>query len=192
MTAAQRLEALHHRQQHRRPWHAPPHSPDGTNTYLITAACHRHQPFLDNPDRRTEWEARLLAGFQDHARFELRGWVVGPNHYHLLASVDLEKFGTWLGREHNRSSTVWNRRDKAPGRKVWFRFADRRIRGERHYWAALNYIHGNPVKHGWVDRADKWPWSSLVDYLEQFGRTRMRNVWQEYPVGTMGEQWDEQ
>jgi REP element-mobilizing transposase RayT len=36
-------------------------------------------------------------------------------------------------------------------RKVWYSFRDRAIRDERHTYHALNYLHFNAVKHGYVE-----------------------------------------
>ena len=55
----------------------------------------------------------------------------------------------------------WNREDGIPNRKVWYRFSDRGMRSEGHFFASINYIHANPVKHGYVEKATEWPWSSL-------------------------------
>lgn len=97
----------------------------------------------------------------------MRSWVILPNHYHLLLSTDLEQFRARIGRLHNGKSTQWNREDGSPGRRVWFRFSDRHIRSEGDYYASLNYIYANPVKHGYAEEAALWPWSSVHKYLEQ-------------------------
>lgn len=79
-----------------------------------------------------------------------------------------------------------------PGRKVWYRFSDRAIRSERHLKAAINYIHANPVRHGLVDVATDWPWSSLAFYEQQYGLDVLRLWWRDYPVDDMGRGWDDE
>lgn len=39
-----------------------------------------------------------------------------------------------------------------------------------HHWATVNYLHYNPVKHGYVDRMTEWPWSSIHRYVEEEGK----------------------
>ena len=114
-----------------------------------------------------------------------------PNHYHVLIQADLDFLRPWLGRLHNGKATQWNREDETPQRKVWYRFTDRRMRGENHYYATLNYIHANPVRHGYVTNARDWPWSSLHDYVERFGRDTLARWWREYPIGDYGKGWDD-
>jgi len=182
-------ELLIERQRKSWPWHAPPHFADGENIYLLTASCFEHQALLVSDARRNEWLAALRACVADSGG-DLRGWVVLPNHYHLVAQVNLDVLASKIGRLHNGKSTQWNREDQTPGRKVWHRFADRRIRNERHYFASLNYVHANPVHHGWVEHADVWRWSSLAHYKQEVGAEALE-VWaREYPIERFGEGWD--
>ena len=41
------------------------------------------------------------------------------------------------------------------------------IRNNRDYAAHLDYIHYNPVKHGWVDQVIHWPYSSFHRCVEK-------------------------
>ena len=173
------------------PWHAPPHFDQGHDVFLISAACYRHQPVMASEERRHEWEEAVLEGTSGMPGARLDGWVVLPNHYHLLVIGDLDVLGRWIGRLHNGKATQWNREDGTPGRRVWYRFSDRAIRSERHYYATLNYIHANPAKHGHVSDAGTWPTSSLRRYFEQVGRERLVEWWMEYPVGDYGKGWDD-
>jgi putative transposase len=40
-------------------------------------------------------------------------------------------------------------------------FHDELIRDGRQRSAALSYVHGNAVKHGFVTEIPDWPWTSL-------------------------------
>jgi putative transposase len=191
MTRQERAGVLAMRKAHSRPWHAPPHFDQTRGVYLISAACYEHQAILKTGTRRCEWEQTLREGLERGGRIELRAWVVLPNHYHLLIEGDLHGFAEWIRRLHNGKATQWNREDHTPGRKVWHRFADRVIRSERHYFASLNYIHANPVKHGYATRADKWAWSSLALYLEEVGWEHLAEWWRQYPVRDYGKGWDD-
>ncbi len=62
---------------------------------------------------------------------------------------------------------------------------------ERHLWASINYVHHNPVKHGYVTRWQDWPWSSAISFLADVGTERAKEIWREYPVKDYGKNWDE-
>jgi putative transposase len=192
MTKVERARVLAARKSRGRPWHAPPHFGQAAGVYLISAACYEHRPLLTTDERRAEWEAAVLEGLvlERPGEIDIRAWVVLPNHYHLLVEGDLRVFARRVARLHNGAATRWNREDQTLGRKVWHRFSDRIIRSERHYYASLNYIHANPVKHGYVAQADAWAWSSLPCYLESVGRERLAQWWKQYLVGDYGKGWD--
>ena len=191
MTPQERADVVAGRKASGRPWHAPPHFSLGAGVYLISAACYEHRSVMATKDRRSEWESALIDGMAELESARLDGWVVLPNHYRMLVACDLRVLGRWVGRLHNGKATQWNREDGASGRKVWYGFSDRAIRSERHYYASLNYIHANAVKHGYVSSAHEWAWSSLRSYVEQIGRERLVEWWVKYPVGNYGKGWDE-
>jgi putative transposase len=112
-----------------------------------------------------------------------------PNHYHALVGVDsLDKVSSALKRLHGTTSRLWNNEDGLTGRrKVWYRFYDRCIRDEAHYYHALNYIHYNAVKHGYVGSPYDWPWCSVHRYANELGRGWLREQWVQY---SPGDEWD--
>jgi putative transposase len=54
----------------------------------------------------------------------------------------------------------------------------------------VNYIHNNPLQHGYVDKWQDWPWSSATDFIERVGRATAENIWREYPILDYGKKWD--
>jgi putative transposase len=56
---------------------------------------------------------------------------------------------------------------------------------------ARNYIHHNPVKHGYVDKWEDWLYSSAGDFVAEVGRDAVLKEWKEYPVMDMGQGWDD-
>jgi len=184
-----RKEMLVERQRKSWPWQSPPHFDDGEHVYLLTAACFEHQPFMVSDERRDEWLAAARACVCECGG-DLRGWVVLPNHYHLVAKVDLAAFTKKSARLHNGKSTQWNREDQTPGRKVWHQFSDRRIRNDSRYFASLTYVHVNPVHHGLSERSDPWRWSSLAHYRQEVGDATLGEWTREYPIERFGQGWD--
>lgn len=119
-------------------------------------------------------------------------WWVLPNHYHLLIrSDDIKKTVSELGRLHGRTYFQWNGQDGLRGRQVWHSASDRAMRNEEHFWATVNYIHHNPVKHGHVGSWWDWPYSSAVDFLEAEGTGEAARIWKDYPVLDYGKGWDD-
>ena len=92
---------------------------------------------------------------------------------------------------HGRTARQWNIEDATPGRRIWYSFSDRAIRSERHYYATVNYIHYNPVKHRWARSPYDWPESSVHWYLAHLGEQWLRDTWTSYPVRGYGRGWDD-
>lgn len=145
---------------------------------------------MSSERRRLAFQASLLKRLQD-AGLEVCAWVVLPNHYHILALVpDFDKVAGAFQHLHGSSSRQWNLEDDTIGRKVWYRYSDRAMRGERHVYTTINYLHYNPVKHGYAKRADEWVCTSIWRYLEMNGREWLAELWREYPVRDYGRAWD--
>ena len=102
-----------------------------------------------------------------------------------------ETFGKAIGLVHGRSSFYANQRDGTPGRQVWYKYVDRAIRSERHYWACLHYIIANSVKHGFAVRMDEWEWSSYHELLAEHGPAWIDDLCREFPLHGFGKGWDD-
>jgi putative transposase len=192
MTPAQRSEAVKYRRTQRRPWHSPPHwEYAGETQFLVSAACYEHKAIIgQKPERMTECENELAQVCEKHAS-ALYAWCVLPNHYHILIrTAGVKEFCHALGQMHGRTSFSWNGADNQRGRKVWFRCFDRDITSNRHFWATVNYIHHNPVRHGYTQKWQEWPWSSAAEYLERVGHARALTIWREFPILNYGAKWD--
>ena len=180
------------RQGLQRPWHSPPHFVEGPARVHLTAACYGHSSIVGvTPERMTGFSESLLHALAETGS-TVHAWCLLPNHYHLLLTVlDLKPVLAALARLHGRSSFTWNGEDDQRGRKVWCAPADRAIRSEAHFWATLNYIHHNPVKHGYTQQWQDWPWASAADYLLSVGREQALQTWKAYPILDYGSGWDD-
>lgn len=192
MTPKQRREAVEYRRLRERPWHSPPHWEfAGLHQFMISASCYEHKPVIGmTPERIAECERELLVLCSSCAT-NTYAWCILPNHYHLLIHTDrLKDFRAALGKFHGRTSFKWNGEDNRRGRQVWHNCLDRVIKSQRHFWATINYIHHNPVHHGYSKKWQDWPWSSAADFLERVGKESALKIWRDYPVWDYGKTWD--
>lgn len=74
-------------------------------------------------------------------------------------------------RARKRERGIWRRR-------YWARA----IVDERDFAAHVDYVHINPVKHGLVERASDWPWSSFARYAREGLLTSDRAAGPDDPV----------
>jgi putative transposase len=191
LTPDERQAILSQRAARGYPLHAPPHPYQLAGRFLVSAANFEHQRLMADVGRRTDFEERLLQALKA-ADIHLLAWVVLPNHYHALIEVDsLLKVAAALKLLHGRTSREWNLADGQTGqRRVWYHFSDRWIRDEDQLFRVLNYVHYNPVKHGYTPDPYEWPWTSIHNYRDAFGRDWLRERWRLYPPGDFGKGWD--
>ena len=141
--------------------------------HFITCSCYRTQALL-TPPRRDLW-LQILEETRRKYRFVVHGYVVMPEHFHLLVTepeignpsvvmkVIKERFSRQLNRRRNSAA----RRPlfEVPTAPFWQRrFYDFNVWSERKRIEKLRYIHRNPVKRGLVERPEQWKWSSFRAY----------------------------
>ncbi len=191
LTPEQRAELIRERLAKGYPAHRPPHLVRDRLFYLLTATCYEHKCQMKEESRRQQVLQRLFEAFVTKG-MEIPAWVVLPNHYHILVQItDFDALNKIFNLVHGATSRQWNLEEKATGRLVWYGYSDRAIRSERHYYTTLNYIHYNPVKHGWAKSPYDWGESSVHWYLQYYGREWLRSLWTEYPVRNYGSGWDD-
>ncbi len=94
-------------------------------------------------------------------RYKLHSWVIMPNHVHVLITpLHGNSLSSIL---HSWKSFTAKKANEILGHDGAFwqaEYFDRMIRDERHFHAAIEYIHNNPVKAGLCASPDEWPFGS--------------------------------
>ncbi len=191
MTPEERRAIVAARKARGYPLHSPPHFKGIPGVYLITAACYEHRRIFDTPTLLSMLTDEVLAAFS-RAGLVCQAWIFLPNHYHMLLELeDITCISEPLRKAHSRTATKANGMQETPGRRVWYRYSDRMIRNERHYWASVNYIHYNPIKHGYVELMSGWPWSSVHAFEDSLGIDVLESLWKAYSIKDYGKGWDD-
>ncbi len=107
--------------------------------------------------------------------FEIEAIVVLPAHLHCLWSLpagDSDYSMRWrqiksaFSRAIPAGEPVSASRLRKSERGVWQRrYWEHTIRDDNGFATRFDYIHYNPVKHGYVRRAKDWPYSSFHRYV---------------------------
>ena len=94
------------------------------------------------------------------SRYELRAWVVMPNHVHVLFQVrDVpmsELMDAWKGYTAKEANKILGRKGQIWQEGYW----DTYMRDEEHERSSKRYIESNPVKARLVASAKDWAWCS--------------------------------
>jgi len=162
--------------------HHPPHIFLDDTWYIVTAAILNHAPLLS--DRYAKALARdRLRELVPEFGLTLLAWVILDNHYHVIFKAQRgAALSRFFGRLHGSTSRQINQRDGTAGRQVWHNYWDTCIRREADLWTRFNYVHNNPVKHGYVQDLRDWEFSSYHHYKRLKGEEWLADCWRRYPV----------
>jgi putative transposase len=164
---------------HSKDWpHAPLHRLSEHGTYMVTAGTLRKEHWFRGAERLDYLESALLRIVKSNG-WRLEAWAVFSNHYHFVAHAepDAQSLRKALRELHRETAIDVNQRDGAPGRRVWHHFWDTKLTFEQSYFARMNYVHQNAVKHGLVPIASQYRWCSAAWFERTATRAQVRTVY---------------
>jgi putative transposase len=141
--------------------HSPLHVFKPNMMYMITAST-LHSAHLFRDREHLKFLQSLLFSVADKYCWKLQAWAVFSNHYHFIAQSpeDSKSLKRMIQHLHSVSAITINEHDRKEERKVWFQYWDTCLTYQKSYYARLNYVHYNPVKHGLVKVASHYPFCS--------------------------------
>ncbi len=146
--------------------------------YFFTVVTYKRQAIFDCEEVWNLLRKSLLIVKHSHP-FRIGGFVLLPDHLHVLWKLpegdsnfsvrwNLIKSGftrlykKWKPTVNQRSSSRIRKREQS----IWQRrFWEHRIRNQDDYYNHMDYIHYNPVKHGYVSSPKDWKWSTFKKYV---------------------------
>lgn len=126
-------------------------------------------------------------------------WVLMGNHFHFLVKIKSEKEireaerknnGKIMGLDKrcsqqfsnlfNAYTKAFNKKYKRTGSLFETKFRRILIGSEDQLVNTINYIHNNPVKHGFVSDSLDYPWSSFLTYMNMSSKLLMDTIVSEW------------
>lgn len=138
--------------------------------YFFTLVTHQRNPILTTPDNIVRLKGAIKKVKHNHP-FSLDAIVILPDHLHCILRLPNEDqdFSTRIrlikryfsmqidtSINHRKEKMVWQRR-----------FWEHYIRNEEDWRTHMDYIHYNPVKHGFVRTVKDWQHSSFHYCVEK-------------------------
>ena len=146
------------------------------NLHFITCSCYRRQPLLGTA-RRRDLFLKVLEQVRQKYQFVVIGYVVMPEHFHLLISEPQERTPSTVMQALKLGfarRVLHPMRRRHPNQPELFEHAPQHIWQKRFYdfniWTGrkraekLRYLHRNPVTRGLVASPELWRWSSYRAY----------------------------
>jgi REP-associated tyrosine transposase len=150
--------------------------------HFITFSCYRRRAFLGKQRARDRF-VKILDEVRKRHGFRLIGYVVMPEHVHLLVSEPRKGNPSKVLQvlKQKVSAALRNNRRKSLPGQLALGFAEDET-DEKHFWQRrfydfnvwsakklkekLEYMHANPVMRKLVAHPRDWPWSSFCHYAK--------------------------
>ncbi|SFS13262.1 putative transposase [Granulicella pectinivorans] len=134
--------------------------------HFVTFSCHKRKPYLSTPSSRNLFE-QSLEKIRIRYAFEIRGYVIMPEHVHLLMSEPPKIILGDAIKALKLSVSIQS--EQTP---FWLpRYYDFNVFTTKKRIEKLRYMHRNPVTRGLVTDPTEWPWSSYIYYATGLQRT---------------------
>ena len=152
--------------------------------HFITCSCYRRLPLFATVRAKSSF-VKILGQVRDRYGFKLAGYVVMPEHIHVLISepakgtpstvmqVLKQRVSRGLRRNPGKNAPSLQLRlpfplghDFLP--QFWQpRFYDFNVWSQKKFAEKLQYMHLNPVRRKLVAHPRDWPWSSFSFYSKR-------------------------
>jgi putative transposase len=148
------------------------------SSYFFTVVTYRRQPILCNEKIRNALHT-AIESVRTSRPFVIDAWVLLPDHLHCVWTLpdgDADFSTRWMkikravslacGEEYRRDDWVTASKLKHRESTIWQRrYWEHQIRDEEDFARHVDYIHFNPVKHGHVQYAVDWQYSTFHRYV---------------------------
>ncbi|MCG7869975.1 MAG: transposase [Candidatus Thiodiazotropha taylori] len=149
-------------------------------SYFFTVVTHKRKPLFSDDSARL-FLRDAISNVRINYPFEIDALCLLPDHLHTIWTLpdgDVNYSKRWraikgnfsrgyrkqtsrkiaptISRQNRGEVTFWQRR-----------FWEHLIRDERDYRRHFDYIHFNPVKHGYTESVSDWPWSTFHRYVQK-------------------------
>ena len=130
--------------------------------HFITFSCYRREPYFTTTASKDIFLDSLELTRKRY-NFEVLGYVVMPEHVHLLLSEPLDHEVPLSKALQSLKLSVSKRLTPKP---FWqTRYYDFNVFTHNKRVEKLKYMHRNPVTRSLVEKPEDWPWSSYCHYL---------------------------
>ena len=139
--------------------------------HFITCSCYRRLPLLGTAESRNLF-VRILDEVRTRYGFTLAGYVVMPEHIHLLVGEPVKGTPSTVMQVLKQRVSRLERVVTSGQNLAQFweqRFYDFNVWSREKIAEKLEYMHLNPMKRGLVSHPKEWAWSRYSFYANGGG-----------------------
>ena len=139
------------------------------STVFITQVVHDRKPVFSNPDH-VALLRNILHIAKEKYPFHMLGYVFLPDHFHILIKPGpgITHSQIMHSVKPNFTKAYKSALSLSEAMHFWQRrYWDHLIRDDEDFQRHLDYIHYNPVKHGYVTQPEAWADSSFCQWRQR-------------------------
>ena len=130
----------------------------GAIYHVIKRGNNRDYIFQGREDK--ESLLRYIAYAKEDGGFNLMGYVIMDNHYHLIIQTKDKLLNKIMQVVNNRFSKDYNKRHNRSDHVFGGRYKAILVLDDKYLFSLLRYIHHNPVRAKVCKKIDQYKWSS--------------------------------
>lgn len=119
-----------------------------------------NREYIFNKTEEKEYILDLIKEYRNIMGFELYGYVIMSNHYHLIIRISQAPLRDIMHRINNKFSRYFNIKYKRSGHVFENRYKGILVIDDRYLLSLLRYVHQNPVMAKMCTRVEDYQWSS--------------------------------
>jgi putative transposase len=133
------------------------------NFYHVYNRGNNHQNIFFERDNYLHF-LHLMREYLVNNGVDILAYCLMPNHYHFLVYLQDDNLSAVMHRLSVAYTKGMNKRFDRSGSLFEGRFQSIHVNDLNYLIYLARYIHLNPVKAGFVDRAEEWEFSSYAEY----------------------------
>ncbi|MDD2447949.1 MAG: transposase [Tissierellia bacterium] len=126
--------------------------------HIIQRGNNREYIFGNDHDKR--FIIDLIKEYRDKLKFDLYGYVIMSNHYHLILKLSDVPLQDIMHRINNKYSRNFNKTYNRTGHVFENRYKGILVIDDKYLLSLLRYVHQNPVLARMCKWVSDYPWSS--------------------------------
>ena len=135
----------------------------GAVYHVIQRGNNKEHILKDETDKK--YMANLLKSHKNGYQYNVLGFVMMGNHYHIIIQPLDKELGMIFQRINLNYSKYYNNKYDRSGHVFQGRYTAILVHDQRYLLGLLRYIHQNPIKANLAPRIKDYTWSSDVFHL---------------------------
>lgn len=123
-----------------------------------------NREYIFEGEKQKEYLLGLIKEYKRRMNFELYGFILMDNHYHMIVKTSEAPLQDIMHRINHKYSKYYNYINSRTGHVFENRYKGILIKDDKYLLSLLRYVHQNPVRARLCNRVSDYPWSSDLYY----------------------------